>query len=204
MSAAPGPTGRSCKDIDNVLEFSANSLDYNVALAKLKDAKLVELDRVDHTNDTSVQQSTSITGTKTTTDTHTWSATVGVKVTVKTKVGIPLIGDSTVTVEGSFSYTHNETSTTTKTFTWSQPVIVPPHKRVVGTVAITETKLEVPYTVVGDYVYDSGFRVAGRVNGTYSGTDGHDLQVRLQEFNLDGTPSAKSAPQPAATLLQQR
>ena len=73
----------------------------------------------------------------------------------------------------------------------------------IGTVAITETKLEVPYTVVGDYVYDSGFRIAGRVNGTYAGTDGHDLQVRLQEFNLDGSPSAKPAPQAQAQLLQQ-
>ena len=34
------------------------------------------------------------------------------------------------------------------------------------------------------------------MNGTYAGTDGHDLQVRLQEFNLDGSPSAKPAPQP--------
>ena len=200
-----GSNRTSCKDIDNVLEFSANSLDYNVALAELKGATAGgtrprrpherherAAEHVDHRDEDD--------------DRHAYvvEATVGVKVTVKTKVGIPLIGDSTVTVEGSFSYTDNETSTTTKTFTWSQPVIVPPHKRVVGTVAITETKLEVPYTVVGDYVYDSGFRVAGRVNGTYSGTDGHDLQVRLQEFNLDGTPSAKSAPQPAATLLQQR
>ncbi len=197
-----GTNKTTCKDIDNVLEFSANSLDYNVALAKLKDAKLVELDRVDHTNATSVQQSTSIAGSKTTTDTHTWTKSGGVKVTVKTKVGIPFIGESEVTVEGSFNYTDTETVTTTKVFSWSQPVIVPARKRVVGTVSITETKLEVPYTVVGDYVYDTGFRVAGRVNGTYQGTDGHDLQVRLQEFNLDGSPSARPAPQPQAKLLQ--
>ena len=73
----------------------------------------------------------------------------------------------------------------------------------VGTVSITKTELEVPYSLVGDYVYESGFRVAGRVSGMYAGTDGHDLQVRLQEFNLDGTPAAKPAPQPQARLLQQ-
>ena len=134
-----GTNKTTCKDIDNVREFSANSLDYNVALAKLKAAKLVELDRVDHENGTSVQQSTSIAGSKTTTDTHTWTTSVGAKVTVKTKVGIPFIGESEVTVEGSFTYTDTETFTTTKVFSWSQPVIVPAHKRVVGTVSITET-----------------------------------------------------------------
>ena len=45
--------------------------------------------------------------------------------------------------------------------------------------------------------------MAGRVGGMYAGTEGHDLQVRLQEFNLDGYPAAKPAPQPQARLLQQ-
>ena len=79
--------------------------------------------------------------------------------TVKTSVGLPLVGKSDVTVEGSITYSTTETKTTTKTFAWSQPVLVPAKRRVIGTVAITETTLEVPYTVVGDYVYDSGFRV---------------------------------------------
>jgi hypothetical protein len=74
---------------------------------------------------------------------------------------------------------------------------------VIGTVAITETSLEVPYSIVGDYVYDSGFRVPGTVGGMYAGSQGHDLQVNIEEFNLDGTPAAKSAPQPPPTLLRQ-
>ena len=65
-----GTNTKVCRTIDNVLEFSANSLDYDVDHAELKNATLVELDRVDHTNATSVQQSTSITGSKTETDTH--------------------------------------------------------------------------------------------------------------------------------------
>ena len=84
-------------------------------------------------------------------------------------------------------------------------MIVPAHRRVIGTVAITETKLEVPYTVVGDYVYDSGFRVARHASTARTpAPTATTCRSVSQEFNLDGTPSAKSAPQPAATLLQQR
>ena len=45
----------------------------------------------------------------------------GVKVTVKTKVGIPFIGESEITVEGSFNYTDTETFTTTKVFAGPSP-----------------------------------------------------------------------------------
>jgi hypothetical protein len=198
-----GSNRTTCKPIDNVVEFAGNSLDYNVALAKITDSQLVELDRLKHRNATSVAQSTAINGTATTTTSHTWTHTVGVKLTVKTEVGAPLVGSTDITVEGSYSYSDAETQTETTTFEWNQPVIVPAQRLVIGTVAMTETSLEVPYSIVGDYVYDSGFRVPGTVGGMYAGSQGHDLQVNIEEFNLDGTPAAKSAPQPPPTLLRQ-
>ncbi len=199
---ATGANKTSCKAIDNVLEFAGNSLNYNVALAKITSANLLELDRIDHRNGSSVAQSTAITGTKTTTDTHTWTKEKAVKVTVKTEVGLPLVGSTDITIEGSYTWTDSGTHEEANTFTWNQPVIVPAQRRVIGTIAITKTTLEVPYSIVGDFVYESGFRVAGTVGGMYAGSQGHDLQVNIEEFNLDGTPAAKPAPQPQALLLQ--
>ena len=74
----------------------------------------------------------------------------------------------------------------------------------VGTSRITKTKLEVPYSIVGDYVYESGFRVAGtRERHVHRHRTATTSRSGSQEFNLDGTPAAKPAPQPQATLLQQ-
>ena len=158
-----GTNKTTCKDIDNVrrVQRELARLQRRAGQAQGRQAGRSST-AIDHTNATSVQQSTSIAGSKTTTDTHTWTNERGRQGDGQDQVGIPFIGESEVTVEGSFNYTDSETFTTTKVFSWSQPVIVPAHKRVVGTVSITETKLEVPYTVVGDYVYDSGLRIAGR------------------------------------------
>jgi hypothetical protein len=82
-------------------------------------------------------------------------------------------------------------------------VLVPAKSRVVATVGITKTTLNVPYSLVGNYVYESGILVGGTERGMFTGVNGHDLDVRLDQFNLDGTPAAKAAPQPAPTLLRQ-
>ena len=197
-----GSNKTTCKAVDNVLEFSANTISYDVAHAQIVAASPFQLDRVSHTNNTNVQQSTTVSGSKTVTNTHGWSATAGIKVTVKGSVGIPFVSKGEISVEGSFSYTKNGSSTTSETFAWSQPVLVPAKSQVVATVAITKTTLNVPYTLVGNYVYESGALVGGTEGGTFNGVNGHDLEVRLDQFNLDGTPAAKPAPQPQAQLLQ--
>jgi hypothetical protein len=67
---------------------------------------------------------------------------------------------------------------------------------------VTNTQLVVPYKIVGDYVYDSGLRVPGSEGGLFTGVDGHDLEVRIDQFDLDGTPAARAADQPQARMLQ--
>ena len=126
-----------------------------------------------------MQQSTTISGEKTVTETHGWKDTYGVKVTMSGSVGIPLISDFKVSVEGSASWEQNGSTSTTRKFAWSQPVIVPAKSKVVATVAVTETTLSVPYTLSGSFVYGSGARVSGVVGGTFSGVNSHDLQVTL-------------------------
>ena len=202
-----GSTGANttlCKSIDRVTGFVANSITYDVAHAVLTASTLESLDRVTNTNNTSVQQSTTISGSKTVTDTQGWSDTQGVKVTVSGGVGIPLIADGKVTVEGSASFTQNGSSSVARVFSWQQPVLVPPHSRVVASVAVTKSTLVVPYSLVGAFVYASGFSTPGSTSGSYSGVNAHDLEVSLTQFDLDGALATKPVSQPKANFLRMR
>jgi hypothetical protein len=204
VSVGGGSDTTRCTPVDSVREFDGYSISYDLAHLQITDTSLDELDKVSNTNNTAVQQSTTISGTKTVSDVQGWSNTYGLTVSVSAKVGIPLIGDTTVTVGGSASWVKNGSTTTTNTFTWSQPVLVPAHSRVDATVAVTKSTLTVPYTLSGYYVYNSGAAVAGTNSGTYTGVNSHDLQVTLTQLNLDGTLAAKPVAQPKATLLKQK
>jgi len=202
-----GPTGNngtSCQTVDKVKEFEGRTISYDVAHAQIINAELAELDRVTNTNATTVQQSTTISGTKTIADKSGWKDTQSVSVKMTGEIGIPFISDFKVEVAGALGFEQNGEVTTTRTFTWQQPVLVPAKSKVVASVGVTKTQLEVPYAITGDYVYFSGFRTEGQTFGTYSGINGHDLEVKLQQFNLDGTPAARAVEQPEATLLAMR
>ena len=45
-------------------------------------------------------------------------------------------------------------------------------------------------TPIARYVYESGTLIPGTERGMFTGVNGHDLDVRLDQFNLDGTPAA--------------
>jgi hypothetical protein len=69
---------------------------------------------------------------------------------------------------------------------------------------VTKTQLKVPYVMQGNFVYTSGLRVPGTTGGVFEGVNGHDLDVTLTQFNLDGTPAARPVEQPPAAMLTER
>ena len=147
-----GSTGTNrtiCKNIDRVVEFAGNSISYDTANAQIVSANAETLDRVTNTNSTNVQQSTTVSGEKSVAETYGWKHAQGVKVTASAKVGIPLIGSTQITVEGSLNFEQNGSTTTSRKFAWQQPVLVPAKSKVVATVAVTKTTLNVPYTLHG-------------------------------------------------------
>ncbi len=184
------------------MQFAGNSISYDVPHVQITDTHLDSLDRVTNTNNTTIQQSTTISGSKTVTETQGWSDTEGVTVTMSGGVSIPFISDFKVTVAGSLSFTQNGSNQTARQFSWSQPVLVPAHSQVVASVAVTSSTLSVPYTISGNYVYQSGFQTPGTTSGTYSGVNSHDLEVDLTQFNLDGTPAFAPVPQPQPKFLR--
>jgi len=208
VNVGGGANAKTCRQMDDITGFEATAISYDVAHALISSPSLDQLDRVTNRNDTSVQQSTQISGSKTITHTEGWSQTTGVKVTVSTsfETGIPIIahGQVNVSVEDSYSYTDNGSVARAQTFAWQQPVIVPPRSIVEATVTVTHATVTVPYTLTGNYVYRGGARAAGTLAGTFSGASSDDLQVSLTQYNLDGTHAVAPVPQPAAALLTAR
>jgi hypothetical protein len=204
VNVGSGADATTCRAIDRVIEFDGSSISYDFDHLQITDSSLEELDRVTNTNNTNVQQSTTISGQKNVVDTQGWSNSYGVKVTMSGSVGIPLISDFKVSVEGSATWTQNGSTQTSHQFAWSQPVLVPAKSKVEADIAVTKTTLNVPYILTGAYVYASGARVAGTNGGLFTGVNSHDLDITLTQTNLDGTPAAKPVQQPQASLLSER
>ncbi|MEV6596557.1 ETX/MTX2 family pore-forming toxin [Actinoplanes sp. NPDC051346] len=208
VGVGTGGNTERCAAMDGIVQFEAHDIAYDMDHAVLTEMSLEQLDKVTNRNDTAVQQSTEISGSKTTTDTETWSNTKSVKVTVSTsiKVGFPIFADGKVTVsaEGSYSGTDGGSVQRARSFSWRQPVLVPARSIVEATVTVAHAKVAVPYTLSGEYIYGSGARAAGTIGGTFKGGNSENLTVVLRQYNLNGTPAAAPVRQPKATLLRVR
>lgn len=151
VSIGGGSNTTRCRQTDDVASFEAYSISYDTAHGVLTNTTLDQLDYLSTRNETTVQQSTEISGSKTVSSSEGWSDTTGVRVSVSTslKVGIPLFADGkiTVTAEGSYSFTQNGSTTRSQTFSWRQPVIVPAMSMVNATVAVSHSTISVPYTL---------------------------------------------------------
>jgi hypothetical protein len=206
ISVGGGANASACKQMDAIVGFQANAITYDTAHGVLSGATLAQLDRVTNTNNTDVQQSTQISGTKTVTDMEGWSQTSTVNVSLATSLhfSVPAVVDGTITltVGLSSSYTSNGSTTTANTFTWQQPVLVPAHSTVVATVTVTHATVTVPYTMTGNLQYQSGALAPGALNGTFTGSESYDLQVAMTQTNADGTAATAPVRQPAATVLK--
>lgn len=202
INVGGGGNSRSCRTMDDVVEFRGDlaGIRYDIEHPIRKNGVVDGLDRVAVKNGTAVQQSTTISNTKTRTDTSGWSSSVGLKVSVSGNVGIPFIAEGRTSVEGSVQFAWNGSTSTTRTFSWTQPVLVPPKSVVTVGVLTTRWTLSVPYTLPGTFVYRSGTTAYGSVAGIYDGINSNGLDVTLTQANLDGTPAAHPIKQKLAKV----
>ncbi|MTH79357.1 ETX/MTX2 family pore-forming toxin [Paracoccus aestuariivivens] len=96
------------------------------------------------TNRTSVEQSQTVSLSKTTTSTFTWSLQEGFKIgmSVKFAVGVPPIASAETTISGELSFSATETKTSTEQRSWqvNQPIKVPANTEVEATLFVDERK----------------------------------------------------------------
>ncbi len=167
--------------IDPVVDVEISRIDYDVNAATILRSGPAELYRQTVVNGSGQAQSSTISGSETVSETSGWSDSLAVKVGVSTgfKTGIPFVAEGKVTVslEVTNTYTWNGSTTTSKTWGFNTPVSVPPHSSIVAFVSATLSTIAVPYTLSGTFILKSGARVPGKVQGTYTGTNSHDLTV---------------------------
>jgi hypothetical protein len=163
----------------DVVEIS--EIAYDVNAANIVQSGPAELYRQTVRNETMQMQTSTISGSKSVSETSGWSDSLGVKVGAKTsfKTGIPCVAEGKVEVsmEVSNTFTWNGSTTTTKTWGFNTPVSVPPNTVIICIVSATISTIAVPYTLTGTIKLKSGTKMPGRIRGTYTGTNSHDLNV---------------------------
>ena len=96
INTGDGANTKACRTIDRIDHFEGTAINYDVDHAVADSPVLDELDRLSNTNATTVQQSTTISGSKTLKDTSDWSDTESMKITLDASVKIPLVAEGEV------------------------------------------------------------------------------------------------------------
>jgi hypothetical protein len=200
VNIGSGTNFRACLPVDNVLEFQAGAVDYHTDRFRVTSTTLESLRKVAFSNGSTVQQSVTFADEQTVQHTHGWSDKLGLKITGKTKVNL-LVWDGDLTIEGSGEWVQNGSHTVGHKWTWTQPLLVPAMSKLVATAAVSRSTVEVPYTMTGHFVYDSGHAEAGSVTGIYTGIGSYDFVMDIKQYSLDGSPTALTVEQPPPALV---
>lgn len=190
---------------DPPTEFEITGVTYNLDAVDMQSNTLDTLFQETYTNNTSVQQTNTITDTWSLTSTYSFSATLGIKLGVKVSgtVGLPtVVGSGTleVSAEVDVSFTVGVTESYVQQWSLQQPVAVPPDSSVTATVSISKATYSVPYTVTGNYVYKSGATAPASVSGTLTNVTGYNFQVVLQQGS-GASSTVKVIKGPAPTII---
>lgn len=123
------------------------------------------------TNGTTVEQSQTVTLSKTTTSTFTWQLQEGFKIgmSVKFGVGVPPIASAETTISGELSFSSTQAWTNTEQKSWqvNQPVKVPAKREVEATLLIDERQFTQRFhskCTLGGYVCSNS---PDRIHGHY-------------------------------------
>jgi Clostridium epsilon toxin ETX/Bacillus mosquitocidal toxin MTX2 len=173
------------KEIVSIVETK-----YDLEHAKIERHEPTDMYRQVKQNGTSVSQSSTLSFTFKVDETSGWSNTLSVKVGVSAtaKASVPLVaeGSVTVSVDVTNTYVSNGSITLSKSFSFSDPVIVPPHQTVESVVTMSRANVEVPYLQRAIFLLNSGARVEGIIKGVYTGSNTYDVMVRTNQIDKDG------------------
>jgi len=170
--------------------IAIKSMDYDIAKAVKDPSQVIDLsEEVTFVNDTDLVQDASVEFDKTLTRTFKWSVEVGAKLSVETSIGVtwPFIAEGKIKVsaEASSKYSRETTTTESTTFKNSIAIKVPKRSIIKAIVVISNTKIHVPYKLIGTVKLKSGRIVENySESGTYVGNNAHDLSVKIQQEDL--------------------
>lgn len=176
-----------CRVMDKIVNFEIDSIDYRLAQASIESRVVEGVYSTTVRNGTSVQQTSEISGTNSVSESAGWSDSLGFKVGVSAgvTVGVPVFVNNEIRVsaEATKSFTWNGSQSWAAGWSWKQPLVIPAYTEVRAVVTVAKSTITVPYTLTGRYVYESGSRFSGTLDGTYRGVNSHDLTVTLSGTN---------------------
>jgi hypothetical protein len=165
------------------------TLDTTVARNRLEVAPLFAVDQV-VSNNTDVEQTTSIDVRKSETTTEKYSFTKSVKVsvaiTIESSVSVRGVAEVSSTVqttyEESYSWTTEVEKSRTSEYVWTIPVTVSPHSAVKVTGTIRKFTLSLPFTAVIRSTLGDGTTRTDTIPGTWDGVDYLTGSIQYQQI----------------------
>ncbi|HVR40266.1 MAG TPA: ETX/MTX2 family pore-forming toxin [Thermoanaerobaculia bacterium] len=166
---------------DPIVGVAIGNIVYNVAEATIEQTVPADLYMQDVSNGTAIPQTSTISGSESVSETSGWSDSLAISVGVSAsfQTDIPFVADAEVevSVDVTNTYTWNGSVTTSKVWGFSAPVTVPPGDTYKVVVSVTMSTISVPYTLTGTATLRSGLTMPITIDGTYTGTNSHDLAV---------------------------
>jgi hypothetical protein len=162
-------------------------IDYDLPAALVAASRAVDLYRETVSNPNGQVQTSMLSGSVIVSDTIAWSDELqaGALAPARFKGAVPVVSSGKVVLssEAGHAYIRNGAATTGKTWGFNAPAAVPPESSMMCLVSAIRSTLIVPYTMHGVFTLASGRQVSGSVDGTYSGSNCHDLSVTLTTYD---------------------
>jgi hypothetical protein len=163
------------------------AIDYDLGAAQLVQARPSDLYRETVSNAGEQMQTSLISGSVTVSDTTGWTDELAAQAPApdgfRGPVPVVYAGKIVLSNDAGHTYIRNGAATTAKTWGFNAPAAVPPRSSMTCLVSATRSAIRVPYRLSGTFTLASGRQVTGRVAGTYSGANCHDLAVALTTYD---------------------
>lgn len=190
-----GPNGDGSKFRTNVTDtIDESSLQMEEMVYDLLNAKITQIGNPGHSssniagNSTSINQSVTLSMSYTKSKTTSWKTSTTLKWGAKTsfKCGVPSLAEGKVEVntELAVGFEYNESKTETESVTISLPVVVPPGKKVIGRCTWKESRISIPFKVVGKAKFKGcSALIPIHISGVYEGVQTHDVETMFSEIS---------------------
>lgn len=156
------------------------SVDYKIDEGKIKNTASSELTRQTLSNDTDIEQTFGfkVDASETHTSSFEYSTGFTVKVGAEFKAGIPLIGETGISVDitNRHTWSFGNTTEAKKTYTADFPIKAPPRTKIIAVASIKKATFSVPYIM---YLKSKKTGIKVDSYGTYSGITTWDLTYAL-------------------------
>ena len=139
-----------------------------------------------YTNETSVNQSYTLTGKKTVTTKREWSTSTAFESSMETSVtaGVPTVESAGVTASWTVGTTTEQSRSVTETEErgWSWPIICPAHTKILATGTMYSDNIDTEYKATMKIDLVNGYDYSYSVQGIYEGLNARNGVLKIEDL----------------------